>query len=87
MYAYIFGVDEHFVFKRLSNRKEAEEWLKSEMFLYNICYEGTNPDYGIMSDREFKRDKVDQQYELSVEVRRLGDKLLERIEEFDNKYK
>jgi hypothetical protein len=80
MYSYIIGEDEHFDLEWCKNRKDAEESLELMLFLYEICYTLDNAEFGVITDREFYK-KFDEKYHSSKRVRRLGNKLLMRIEE------
>jgi hypothetical protein len=79
MYSYVLGGDEHFCFKRHKTRKEAELWLKDELFLYNICY--SNADSGVLPDKEFFQKFPDGAYVGKLSWRRLGNALLDRVRE------
>lgn len=84
MYSYVIGEDHHFDLKWCKNRKEAEESLESMLFLYKICYNPDDAEFGVITNSEFYK-RFDEKYHNSVSVRRLGDKLLMRIEELDKK--
>ena len=77
MYAYIKGEDEHFCFQFLSTRKEAENWIESELFLYNICYK--DAEYSVLTNKEFYEKFPELKNKNLYSSRRLGNKLLERI--------
>lgn len=79
MYAYITGEDEHFCFQWFKNRKEADEWLELEKRLYSVCY--TNPDCGVLTNKQFEDKFPNEEYKRFLMVRRLGDKLRQRIDE------
>lgn len=82
--AYVNGVDEHFCFSWFKNRKEANDWLQKEIFLYNICYFETKVDFGVLTDTEFKNKFIDEKYSRTISWRRLGNDLRARI--FELKY-
>ncbi|RXZ77989.1 hypothetical protein EBB07_28430 [Paenibacillaceae bacterium] len=80
MYTYLIGEDEHFDLQWHKSRSDAEEYLKRQLSLYAICYDENNAKYDVIADREFYR-MFDKVYHNSVTVRRLGNKLLDRIDE------
>jgi hypothetical protein len=77
MYGILKG-DEWFTCERFDTRKEAEEWLESEILWYNLVY--SNPEYNeVMTNKEFLALFPERQY--SVKYRRIGQPFRDLLDE------